>query len=377
MSPTDPLWLLWMAGTVALWWATPGAARPFALAGVGAAFLGVHAPASALILAALTALTWRLTRGGPRLAAGGILGVVLLFLAIKAPVVTEAQRQALGGLVPLGFSYYTLRCVHVLLESYRGTAPPPSLRELLLHLFFLPTLPSGPIHTLPPLARDLRRLRWDAPRFSRGLERILLGYVSITLLGNLLVSEGMAGRIAPLQARSPALFEYLDCLRYGLNLYFQFAGASAVAVGFALLLGFTVVENFDAPWRSRNLPDFWRRWHLSLGQWCREVVYLPVVSWTRRETLGLVAAMVVLGLWHELSPRYLAWGLYHGLGIAVWRGLQRVKPALPSPPAALVPALDVLSVLLTLHYVLFSFALTKAPTLTEGLQVWARILGGG
>src|SRR5690606_22484260 len=98
-------------------------------------------------------------------------------------------------------------------------------------------------------------------------------------------------------------------------LYFKFSGYSDIAIGVSRLLGFRVMENFHYPFIAQNIGDFWKRWHISLSSWCRDYAYMPVWSRLRNGALAALASMLILGLWHELSWRYLAWGLYHGAGI--------------------------------------------------------------
>ena len=173
-------------------------------------------------------------------------------------------------------------------------------------------------------------------------------------------------------ARIPGLIEYLECVAFGANIYFQFAGYSSVAIGFALLLGFRIIENFDHPFLRPNISAFWRCWHISLSSWCRDYVYMPVAASTRSVALGAVASMVVIGLWHEISLRYLAWGLYHAGGILVWQGFQRVKRRLPRTRAQWARlAATAAAVALTFNFVMLSFAITKEASLRDAAGAFA------
>ena len=130
--------------------------------------------------------------------------------------------------------------------------------------------------------RDLRGRRWNPHLFSLGCERILYGYAQIIVLGNWLVSVRLQQYIAGLDPSQAALIEYLECIAFGANIYFQFAGYSSVAIGFAMLLCFRVIENFDHPFIRPNISAFWRCWHISLSSWCRDYVYMVVVALTRK-----------------------------------------------------------------------------------------------
>jgi alginate O-acetyltransferase complex protein AlgI len=369
----------WVAAGVAVAWLPPRRWQVPAFALFSAVFLAWYAPLSAGLLAVFTVGTHLVVsgRGGPQRALGAVAAVAGTLVAFKLGVTTEWGGSEAGGPspVPLGLSFYALRTIHVLMERYKGALPEHSFTTLAAYLFFLPILPAGPIARLGDFQRELRRRRFDGALFSRGLERILHGYAKIVILGNYLVSMKFAEWIQTgLQAGSPAQ-AYLDCLRYGSNLYFQFGGYSDVAIGFALLVGVRVAENFRWPFLAENIGEFWRRWHITLAEWCRDYVFMPVASWSRSPSLAVVASMIVLGVWHELSWRYLAWGVYHGLGIAVWRAWSRRRPA---PTGASGPAAALrhgARVLVTFHFVLLSFAITKEPDLGAALGVYRALLG--
>jgi len=369
----------WIAAGVAVAWLPPRRWQVPAFALFSAAFLAWHAPLSAALLAAFTVGTHLVvsSRAGPGRVLGAVAAVAGVLVAFKLGVTTEWGTSEAGApsLVPLGLSFYALRTIHVLMERYKGAPIEPSFESLAAYLFFLPILPAGPIARLGDFRRELRRRRFDGAGFSRGLERILHGYAKIVILGNYLVSIRFAEWITIEVDAGSAAAAYLDCLRYGLNLYFQFGGYSDVAIGFALLVGVRVAENFRWPFFADNIGEFWRRWHITLAEWCRDYVFMPVASWSRSPSLAVVASMVVLGVWHELSPRYLAWGVYHGAGLAVWRAWSRRWPA---PRGARGPAARLRragAVLLTFHFVLLSFAITKEPDLAAALGVYRALVG--
>lgn len=144
-----------------------------------------------------------------------------------------------------------------------------------------------------------------------------------------------------------------------LDLYVAFSGASDLAIGYALAMGFRIQENFRFPFLARSIPDFWRRWHMSLTFWCRDYVYAPIAAATRRPVLGITLAMAVIGLWHEFSLRYLLWGLYHGAGILLTHRLAALaRPWLPEE-GRVARALRPVGTAATLLFVVSSFAVTN------------------
>jgi D-alanyl-lipoteichoic acid acyltransferase DltB (MBOAT superfamily) len=138
-----------------------------------------------------------------------------------------------------------------------------------------------------------------------------------------------------------------------------------------LILGFRIIENFHYPFVAINISDFWRRWHISLSDWCRDYVYMPVASSTRLPYLAIVTSFLVLGLWHAVSFQYLAWGLYHGFGIAVWHAFQKLKPRLPKLRGKFMIFLGRLTAnFITMNFVIAGFFLTKEPDLAAA---WEKI----
>jgi alginate O-acetyltransferase complex protein AlgI len=324
-------WLGWVLASVVTCWLLPGGWRPWGIAAFALAFLAVADPPSALILAAMAAITgWAGARGGGRRI--GIAAVVVLLLGVLA-VFKAAASQAGGFAMPLGMSYYTFRCVHYALERFKKSLPPHTAAEFLAYLFFLPTLIAGPIHRFPEFHRDLRRTRLDGGLLSEGFERVLYGYAKILVVSGWLIQGQVQPWIAGLAPSQPWLSTYLYMLATGYMGYLTFAGYSDVAIGVARLTGFRVIENFKNPFASRNIVEFWRRWHISLTSWVRDYLYATVFSLTRKPYLAALAAMLTIGLWHEISSRYVIWGLAHGLAVAGCQWYQRQRVARADAPA--------------------------------------------
>jgi alginate O-acetyltransferase complex protein AlgI len=298
---------------------------------------------------------------------------VLVFFKVKTAYKFDGSAHEV--LIPLGLSYYSFRCIHYLIEKYKGTLADHTFPDFSSYLLFLPTILAGPIHRFGPYERDSRRRRWDAAKFAEGLERIVYGYAKVSIIAGVLLADYAASLIAQIGPGSPALIAYLTMLQKGFIGYLLFSGYSDIAIGFALTLGYRVMENFNWPFLARNISDFWRRWHISLSSWCREYIYMVVLSLTRRPALGAIAAMLVLGLWHEISFRYILWGAYHGLGIAVWQGFQDTKERLPTiENKQLRLALKWLSIAFTFHYVMFGFVMVQEDTLEAAMSVYRALL---
>jgi alginate O-acetyltransferase complex protein AlgI len=368
----------WAAAAVLLAWTLPRRFQAHAVALLTVAFLAVHAPLSAAILIAFGLGSWvllaRESHSTPRVLI--VVGIVVAAMAgFKLGSEPQFARELRHPLVPLGLSYYGMRIIHYAVERYKGTLPAHTWDQYFCYLFFLPILFAGPIARFPEFLRDLRRRRWDEVLFSRGIERVVTGYAKIVVLGNYVVSIRFAQWVAENHPRDTALGEYFDCLRYAANLYLQFSGFSDIAIGFGLMLGFRIAENFDRPFLAANIGDFWNRWHMTLTGWCRSYIYLPVAAATRRPVLATVSAMVVLGVWHDVSARFILWGLYHGLGIVVWQKFRALRPEVQRGTLQRV-AMRCVTTFATFQFVIFSFALAKERTLVGAARVFHTLLTG-
>lgn len=366
-------WLGWMAGTTALFWASPAHYRSLLLITATAAFLAVHDWQSLVWLSAMTVVTHGSTnvaKPDSRWILLGIIPLLAILVSYKLLSVSVGDDLLTTTIIPLGLSYYTLRCVHYILERYKGNLHPQSLSSLLAYLFFLPTLFVGPIHRQADFQRDLQRHRWDPALFSEGLERILYGYAKIIVLGNFLISSILPEWTNHWVQEGSILAVYFLMVKIGLNLYCQFSGYSDIAIGFARLLGFRVMENFNWPFLQRNISAFWQCWHISLTRWCRDSIYGPVVALTRSPTIGTIATLIGVALWHEVSLRYLAWGIYHGLGIVIWQQFRQAWPYRNEVEHPLLRGLiDAGSTVLTVHFVWFGFLMVRQKDLTAMLAL--------
>lgn len=378
MDIVSLLWLFWMAITVVGYWAVPARFREPWLAGLTLAFLAYYSAESAVTLCLFTVALYYLTDrdhlSGYR-SLGIAAGVVTILVYYKLRIAIGFTDFVGQVAIPLGLSYYAFRCLHYLIERYKGTIPRHSFEHFFSYLFFLPTLLAGPIHRFPEFRRDLQRKRWDSRNFSEGLERILYGYLTIVFLANFLVNQSFAKFIESLDPERESLVAYLTMLKLGFNGYLQFSGYSSIAIGFALLLGYRVMENFNWPLIRRNISEFWQCWHISLSSWCRQYVYMTVISATRQPAIAALSSMLVLGLWHEISYRYVLWGLYHGAGIAVWQQWQQVKPLVPMPSGTAARVLGTgASILLTFHFVMLGFLIPLGDSVSETLGMFRSIL---
>jgi alginate O-acetyltransferase complex protein AlgI len=220
-----------------------------------------------------------------------------------------------------GAAYFTLRNLHVLLDGWMGRTQGPGLREMWRYQCFLPVLAVGPIHRLASFSRELAIRRLAPADLAQGAERALLGLAMATILGSSLMQPWL--RAWGPKAEGPDAFWWVWALSAAqwIQLYLVFAGLSGFAVGVSRMMGIRLEENFDRPFLSRSLLDFWQRWHISLSSWCRDYVFQPVSVATRSPFWGLMAAMLVIGLWHEASVYYVLWSAWQVIGMVLNRQL--------------------------------------------------------
>ncbi|MDD5823944.1 MAG: D-alanyl-lipoteichoic acid biosynthesis protein DltB [Firmicutes bacterium] len=249
---------------------------------------------------------------------------VMMLLSI-APLVANkillATEGSAGLLAIVGISYMTFKAVGIIIEVYDGLIDEVRLGEYLYLMVFFPTLVCGPIDRSRRFNEDIRR---HIPRdeylelAATGIQRILLGMVYkfvIAAIFNMILRQfGMEHTLG-------SLIIYTYC--YGLYLFFDFAGYSLMAIGTGYLLGVKVPDNFNKPFASKDIREFWDRWHISLSHWLRDYVYSRLTmklmrsGLTRNKLLisgiALMANMLLMGCWHGLSTSYIVYGLYHGV----------------------------------------------------------------
>jgi alginate O-acetyltransferase complex protein AlgI len=328
---------------VAVYWAAGRWQRPVLLA-ANLGWLCWFSPATLLSLSAIAlglvgpvaSLAARARAAGDELRASRIswAGVALL-IAVAIVLRTHAflpdvalSATVLGDPVLhwIGFSYFLLKCIHVMRASARGIVAPPTTPELLHYVLFLPTLTSGPLYRLDTFVAQLdapKQLTWDAVH--DGLLRCLWGAGK-----KVVVVRALGAVVAELHAR-PLAWQPLTFLALYVMLYFDFSGYTDIAIGLGRLLGFDVPENFKQPFTATTLTQFWRNWHATLGDWLRENVFIPLGG-LRAEGVRLSAIvlgnMLVVGAWHGFSLVFLGWGAYHGTLLLVenWLGVKPLRP---------------------------------------------------
>lgn len=224
----------------------------------------------------------------------------------------------------IGGAYFTLRNLHILFDWWMGKIIGLGVIENLRYQFFLPTLMAGPINRFQVFERQIARRRWDASEFFTGAERLLFGIAQVVILGGWLINQVEANILAGIFQAKNFFVVWIYSIIDWIELYFVFSGYSSIALGLSLMMGLRLEENFNRPWLAKDLIDFWLRWHITLSQWVRDYVFQPITVLTRSPVIGLIATMLVIGLWHESSVYYVLWALWQVIGIILTRLVKKM-----------------------------------------------------
>ena len=222
---------------------------------------------------------------------------------------------ALGLLLPIGISFYTFQTMSYTIDVYRGLVPPQrNIIDFSAYVTLFPQLIAGPIVQYKTVAADLEnRNRESLAGASAGMQRFVIGLGKKVLLANQMgaVWEEIAAMSAP-----SVVTAWLGALAFTFQIYFDFSGYSDMAIGLGRLFGFRFLENFNYPYESRTVTEFWRRWHISLSTWFREYVYIPLGGNRKglgRQLLNIAIVWFLTGLWHGASWNFVLWGVYYAV----------------------------------------------------------------
>ena len=251
-----------------------------------------------------------------------------LAVTLGLPIAKESASWISTNLIaPLGLSFFTFECIAYLIDVYRGAPATQYLLQFLAYKLFFPKLISGPITRYHQFATGLKTLQFPtADCLTEGLWLIACGAVKKALLAERLgiLVDLCFGNIE----RAGSGDVWLAIIAYSLQLYLDFSGYVDIARGSAILLGFNLPENFDFPYLSTNIADFWRRWHITLGDWIRNYLYFPLGGSRKglgRTCLNLLIVMLITGLWHGAAWGFVLWGGLHGLALVVHRLTQTIS----------------------------------------------------
>ncbi len=352
---------------------------------------GVYAwwrPDFALVFVASTAVAYgvgrrvvRLREGDPRgarraLAAGVVaqLGALAWFKyadfgvdSLNAILTAWGAQPlpALNVILPIGISFYVFQAISYMVDVGRGDAPGDGrFVDVAAYIALFPQLIAGPIVRYKTIAHVLAAPRGSPALLGEGAQRFMLGFCKKVLIADALAPV-VDGAFA---LSSPTMVEaWLGVLAFTVQLYFDFAGYSDMAIGLGLMLGFLFKENFARPYLSASITEFWRRWHMSLSRWLRDYLYIPLGGNRRgpaRTYVNLMVVMLLGGLWHGAAWAFVAWGAWHGALLLIERRTGTGERA------RTVPAVAGTFLLVALGWVLF-----RAADVSQAAAVFAGMVG--
>ncbi|MBC8757403.1 MBOAT family protein [Kordia sp. YSTF-M3] len=279
------------------------------------------------------------------------------------------SNSIINVVLPLGISFYTFQSMSYSIDIYRGNAK--AIRNFIdfaCYVSMFPQLVAGPIIRFQEVSNQLKHRTHTLEKFSRGIAFFCLGMAKKVLLAN------PCGKIADVCFDSVDvgfLNSWYGAISYAFQIYFDFSGYSDMAIGLGLMLGFVFAKNFDSPYSSRSITEFWRRWHISLSTWLRDYLYIPLGGNRKgngRTYVNLMIVMLLGGLWHGSSWNFIIWGAIHGSFLAFERlaNKQAFYQKLPK----------FVAIISTFIIVVFTWVFFRASDLPSALTYIQSMFGG-
>ena len=243
-------------------------------------------------------------------------------------------------LLPIGISFFTFQSITYVIDTYRGNNNPMErLHDYVLYIMMFPQLIAGPIVRYCDIEQEIRHRNYNWEEAIHGFYRFIIG-----LSKKVLISDVIGIQVDKMLAGDIALFDsgtaWITIIGYTMQLYFDFSGYSDMAIGLGKMMGFHFPENFDNPYNSRSITEFWRRWHITLGAFMRNYLYIPLggnrVS-KPRMYFNLWIVFLLSGFWHGANWNFLIWGAYHGIWLVLERmGLKNFYNRIGKIPSVLI-----------------------------------------
>lgn len=390
-------YLIFLPIVVTLFWVSPRFLRSGLLLVASYVFYMSWKPVYGLLILGMTAANYYI---GLRIAssegrkkhwlwAGIVLNLLLLaffkyayFTWDLASTVAKTAGQALPTIplqiiLPLGISFFVFEFIHYIVDVSKGGKPVKSFVEFALFASFFPTQIAGPIKRyqdfIPQLTNDHK---WSLGFLDSGLSLIVFG-----LFKKVVFADNLAVVVQSCFSRPDLLSPvdmWLAVYAFAFQIYFDFSGYTDIARGSAMLLGYKVPPNFNLPYLSTSISDFWRRWHISLSTWLRDYLFVPTGG-SRGNKLftwrNLLITMVLGGLWHGAAVHFVVWGAYQGVMLIIHKELQTVTDRITAFAAIKKTKwFYVFSVVLTFHLVCIGWVFFRAETFENAMQIIRKLL---
>ncbi|ARP50141.1 MULTISPECIES: MBOAT family O-acyltransferase [Caproicibacterium] len=273
--------------------------------------------------------------------------------------------------LPIGISFYTFQALSYLFDIYMEKAPvQENFINFAVYVSFFPKITSGPIVQYHDMVDQLTHRSCDLVKFGEGAKLFIIGLGKKVLLADGLNTTFTAVSALPANGIS-TLTAWVGCITYTLVIYFDFSGYSDMAIGLAKMFGFDFAKNFDYPYISESVTEYWRRWHISLGRWFRDYVYIPLGgnrNGLAKNIRNIIIVWLLTGLWHGAAWNFIFWGGFYGALLLLEKFV--LKDFLPKIPAAVKH-------IFTMLMVMIGWVFFFSPTLPSGLLWVGRMFGIG
>ena len=285
----------------------------------------------------------------------------------------ENSIEAIRFILPIGISFYIFQAVSFLIDVYRGDAKPPEkFINFAAFISLFPQLIAGPILRFKDMASQFENREHSLEIFGRGVRRFMIGFAQKILI---------ADTVAPLAdaafaLENPSMADaWIGALAYTVQLYFDFAGYSSMAIGLGLMMGFRFIENFNMPYLSASISEFWRRWHISLSTWLRDYLYIPLGGnrdGAVKTYRNIFITMVLGGIWHGANFTFMVWGAFHGGIMVIERAL-----GIKGHDALGVNPKRIAAVALTFLLVVLGWVVFRADNIQGAITMYQAMIGVG
>ncbi len=235
------------------------------------------------------------------------------FLIESANYILGTEVTLLDIILPIGISFYVFKGISYIVDVYRGAIKADyNMLNVALYLAMFPEMMSGPIDRYDNIQDSLKYREVDADDLKTGVVRFIQGLAKKVIIANTLGQ--LVDSIWELGPGSVSCeIAWLGSIAYSLQIFFDFAGYSDMAIGIGRMLGFKLAENFNLPYTARNITDFWRRWHMTLGAWFKDYIYIPLGGNRKHAYFNLAIVFLLTGIWHGAAWTFIIWGAIHGL----------------------------------------------------------------
>lgn len=303
------------------------------------------------------------------------INILLLVIFKYADFIITTMNQVSGKnipllniILPIGISFFTFQGISYVCDIYTGKCECcKNPIDTALYISLFPQLVAGPIVKYNEISRDLKKRHVTAHGFSEGVIRFITGLSKKVLIANVL-GETADNIFDSVNSGIDCPSAWLGIICYTLQIYFDFSGYSDMAIGLGRLFGFSFPENFNYPYISRSITEFWRRWHISLSTWFRDYIYIPLGGSRRgNRSLNLLIVFFITGLWHGASWNFILWGLWYGILLVIEKPVSRLKIYDKIPAFFKWVA--------TTFIVMSGWVLFRAETLKKALDYFLAMLG--